>query len=142
MLPVYAVAAFFVVVYIFRAVRIVNQYQKGLIETLGKYTATVDPGLTIIFPPFQNLRLVDVREQVIDVQPQEVITKDNALVTVDAVVYLQITEAYKAVYNIANFMLGTTKLAQTNLRNIVGEMALDHVLTSREEINTKLRLVF
>src|SRR3989339_1122569 len=129
------------VIYVFRALRIVQQYEKALIETLGQYTRTVEPGLIIIFPPFQNLRKVDMREQVIDVPPQDVITKDNALVTVDAVIYFQITDPVKVVYNVANFAMAALKLAQTNLRNVVGDMELDQTLTSREKINVQLRMV-
>ncbi|MBI4370089.1 MAG: SPFH/Band 7/PHB domain protein [Elusimicrobia bacterium] len=131
----------FVIFYFFKCIRIVQQYEKGLVETLGKYSATVDPGLTFIFPPFQFLRRVDTREQVIDVPHQEVITKDNAQVTVDAVIYFQINDPFKVVYNISNFALAATKLAQTNLRNIIGSMQLDETLTSREKINTHLREV-
>src|SRR3989339_752099 len=89
-------------IYVSRAVQIVQQYEKGLVETLGQYTRTVDAGLIILFPPFQNLRKVDMREQVIDVPPQEVITKDNVMVTVDAVIYFQITEPTRIIYNVSN----------------------------------------
>jgi regulator of protease activity HflC (stomatin/prohibitin superfamily) len=130
-----------VFIYVARSVRIVQQFEKGLVETLGQYTKTVEAGLIIIFPPFQNLRKVDMREQVIDVPPQDVITKDNVMVTVDAVIYFQITDPVKVVYNISNFSLGTLKLAQTNLRNVVGDMELDQTLTSREKINLQLREV-
>ena len=130
-----------VVIYVFRAVRIVQQYEKGLLETLGQYTRTLDPGLAIIFPPFQRLRIVDMREQVIDVPPQDVITKDNVSVTVDAVIYFQITDPAKVVYNVANFGMASLKLAQTNLRNVIGDMELDSTLTSREKINLQLRQV-
>src|SRR3989339_2015478 len=129
------------VIYVFRALRIVQQYEKALIETLGQYTRTAEPGLVIIFPPFQSLRKVDMREQVIDVPPQDVITKDNVLVTVDAVIYFQITDPTKVVYNVANFAMAALKLAQTNLRNVVGDMELDQTLTSREKINIQLREV-
>jgi regulator of protease activity HflC (stomatin/prohibitin superfamily) len=129
------------VIYVSRAMRILRQYERGLVETLGQYTRTAGPGLVIIFPPFQNLRKVDMREQVIDVPPQDVITKDNVLVTVDAVIYFQITDPVKVVYNVANFALAALKLAQTNLRNVIGDMELDSTLTSREKINTQLRMV-
>lgn len=129
------------VIYIFRAIKIVRQYEKGLIETLGKYTRTAESGLTIIFPPFQLLRKVDMREQVIDVPPQDVITKDNVGVTVDAVIYFLVTDPFKVVYNIANFTLAALKLAQTNLRNVIGDLELDQTLTSREKINFQLRQV-
>src|SRR5882762_3238646 len=133
-----AVAA---VIYVSRAVRMVRQFEKGLVETFGQYTRTAGAGLVFIFPPFQSLRKVDMREQVMDVPPQEVITKDNASVAVDAVFYFQVTDPVKVVYNVANFALASIKLAQTNLRNIIGEMELDQTLTSRERINTTLRQV-
>lgn len=129
------------VIYVFRAIRIIQQFEKGLVETLGQYSHTAEPGLTVIFPPFQRLRKVDVREQVIDVPPQDVITKDNVLVTVDAVIYFQISDPKKVVYNVANFAMAVLKLAQTNLRNVIGDMELDQTLTSREKINYQLRQV-
>ena len=136
-----AVLVILAVIYVMRAVRIVQQSEKGLIETLGQYTRTVDAGLAIIFPPFQRLRKVDMREQVMDVPPQDVITKDNVLVSVDAVIYFQITDPVKVVYNVANFGLASLKLAQTNLRNVIGDLELDQTLTSRGTINTQLRQV-
>jgi len=101
----------------------------------------VDPGLRWIWPFIERIRRVDMREQVVDVPPQEVITEDNVVVTVDAVVYYRATDPMKLRYNVANFILAATKLAQTNLRNIVGDMDLDEALTSREAINTQLRQV-
>src|SRR5260221_14338029 len=133
-----AVAA---IIYVVRALRIVRQYEKGLVETFGQFSRQANSGLVLLFPPFQNIRLVDMREQVMDVPPQEVITKDNASVTVDAVIYFQVTDPLKVVYNVANFALAAIKLAQTNLRNIIGELELDQTLTSRERINTTLRQV-
>lgn len=132
-----------VVVFIFVAnsIRIVQQYEKGLVETLGKYSSTVSAGINIIIPMFQKLRKVDMREQVMDVAPQNVITKDNVTVTVDAIIYFQITDPVKVVYNVANFALAALKLAQTNLRNVIGDMELDATLTSREKINNQLRAV-
>jgi len=132
------IAAFF---FIAQAVRIVRQHEKALIETLGRYSRTETSGLVFLIPFFQSMRTVDMREQVMDVPPQEVITKDNASVTVDAVIYFQVTDPFKVVYNVANFALAAIKLAQTNLRNIVGEMELDQTLTSRERINGQLRQV-
>jgi len=119
--------------------KIVQQYEKGLVERLGRYDRTLDPGLRIIIPFIEKIRPVDMREQVVDVPPQEVITKDNVVVTVDAVVYYQATDPVKLKYNVANFILAATKLAQTNLRNIVGDMDLDSALTSRDTINAQLR---
>ncbi|MFH2072380.1 MAG: SPFH domain-containing protein, partial [Actinomycetota bacterium] len=123
------------------ALKIVSQYEKGLIERFGKYRKTVDPGLRWIWPFIERIKRVDMREQVVDVPPQEVITKDNVVVTVDAVVYYQATDPVKLKYNVANFILAATKLAQTNLRNIVGELQLDDALTSRDTINEALRAI-
>jgi regulator of protease activity HflC (stomatin/prohibitin superfamily) len=134
-----AVIAAVLFIYVAAGVRIVRPYQKGLVEQLGKYKETVDPGLRIIAPIYQTLRPVDMREQVVDVPPQEVITSDNVVVSVDAVIYYEPTEPQRLVYNVANFMLAVTKLAQTNLRNVIGDMQLDEALTSRDKINTELR---
>jgi regulator of protease activity HflC (stomatin/prohibitin superfamily) len=111
------------------------------VERLGKYRRTVSPGLQIIMPFVERMQLVDMREQVVDVPPQEVITKDNVVVTVDAVVYFQATDPVKLKYNVASFILAATKLAQTNLRNVIGDMDLDDALTSREKINAELRQI-
>ena len=123
------------------ALKIVSQFEKGLVERFGRYYKTVEPGLRIIVPFIERIHRVDMREQVVDVPPQEVITKDNVVVTVDAVVYYQATDPVKLKYNVANFILAATKLAQTNLRNVVGDMDLDVALTSRDVINTQLRQV-
>ncbi|MFM7174685.1 MAG: SPFH domain-containing protein [Caldilinea sp.] len=122
-------------------IRIVSPYEKGVIERLGRYLRTAQPGLQFIVPFIDTMRKVDMREQVVDVQPQEVITKDNVVVTVDAIVYYEATDPVKLTYNVADFYNAATKLAQTNLRNVVGETELDEALTSREMINAKLRSV-
>ena len=141
MLVVWGIVLFVLFIFIANTVRIVQQYEKGLIETLGKYSSTVGAGVTIVIPLFQTLRKVDMREQVMDVAPQNVITKDNVTVTVDAIIYFQITDPVKVVYNVANFAMAALKLAQTNLRNVIGDMELDSTLTSREKINNQLRAV-
>jgi regulator of protease activity HflC (stomatin/prohibitin superfamily) len=123
------------------AIRIIRPWEKGLIERLGKYQRTADSGLTLIMPIAEKMIKVDMREQVVDVPPQAVITKDNVAVQVDAVVYYEVTDPVKVTYNVANFYIAATKLAQTNLRNLIGDMALDESLTSREVINTKLRQI-
>ena len=122
-----------------KSIRIVRPWQKGLIERLGKYQRTVSSGLNTIIPFIERIKLVDMREQVVDVPPQAVITKDNVAVEVDAVVYHEVTDPVKVVYNVVDFLVATTKLAQTNLRNVIGDMSLDESLTSRETINAKLR---
>ena len=121
--------------------KIVSQYEKGLVERFGKFERMVEPGLRWIIPFIERIKRVDMREQVVDVPPQEVITKDNVVVTVDAVVYYQATDPVKLKYNVANFILAATKLAQTNLRNIVGDLQLDDALTSRDTINEQLRAI-
>lgn len=133
--------AIVVIVVIAMGTKIVRPYQKALIERLGKYQRTADSGLTVIIPFMENIAKVDMREQVVDVPPQDVITKDNVVVQVDAVVYYEVTDPIKVKYNVTDFYLAATKLAQTNLRNLIGDLALDESLTSRETINSKLRNV-
>ncbi len=128
-----------VVTYVGLGLKIVRQYEAGLIERFGKYRETLDPGLHLIVPFIDRIRRVDMREIVVDVPPQEVITKDNVVVTVDAVVYYRATDPVRLAYQVQNFVLAATKLAQTNLRNVVGDLDLDDALTSRETINAQLR---
>ena len=123
------------------SIKIVRPWEKGLIETLGKYQATASSGLTVLFPITQHMMKVDMREQVVDVPPQHVITKDNVAVEVDAVIYYEVTDPVRVTYNVANYYAAITKLSQTNLRNLIGDMSLDEALTSREKINTKLKEV-
>src|SRR3989338_11406562 len=123
------------------SVRIVNQYEKGVILRLGKYRCTVDSGLVFVFPFIESMIKVDMREKVINVDPQKVITKDNVSVTVDAVIYYKIVDPVKAEFEVEDFGNAATTLAQTNVRNIVGDKTLDETLTARDHINTNLRLV-
>ena len=132
---------FVLIIYVALAIKIVQQHELGLTERFGRYRTTLDPGFHMIIPFIDKVQKIDMREQVVDVPPQEVITKDNVVVTVDAVVYYQATDPVKLAYNVANFILAATKLAQTNLRNVIGDMDLDAALTSREIINTELRLI-
>jgi regulator of protease activity HflC (stomatin/prohibitin superfamily) len=132
---------FVLIIYVALAIKIVQQYELGLTERFGRYRTTLEPGFHMIVPFIDKVQKIDMREQVVDVPPQEVITKDNVVVTVDAVVYYQATDPVKLAYNVANFILAATKLAQTNLRNVIGDMDLDSALTSRETINTELRLI-
>ena len=128
-----------VVVYAGLGLKIVKQHEQGISERFGKYSKALDPGLHLIVPFIDRVRRIDMREIVVDVPPQEVITKDNVVVTVDAVVYYQATDPVKLIYNVQNFVLAATKLAQTNLRNVIGDLQLDEALTSRDIINTQLR---
>lgn len=135
------VIAFVLFVFAASGIKIVRPYQKGIVEQLGRYKATVGPGLKLIIPVIQSLTRVDMREQVVDVPPQEVITKDNVTVTVDAVIYYEPTDPQRLIYNVANFLMAITKLAQTNLRNVIGDMSLDNALTSRDNVNVTMRQV-
>jgi regulator of protease activity HflC (stomatin/prohibitin superfamily) len=130
-----------VVVFIFalRSIRIIRPYEKGVVERLGKFLRVWDPGIHLLIPFLDRVTKTDMRENVVDVPPQEVITKDNVAVTVDAVVYYEPTDPFKLIFNVTNFYMAATKLAQTNLRNVIGEMQLDESLTSREKINLTLR---
>ncbi len=122
-------------------IKIVGQYERGLVESWGAYDKTVGPGLKFIVPIKQKIYRVNMREQVIDVPPQEIITEDNVVVNVDAIVYYQIMDPKRAIYEIEDFEMAIVKLAQTTLRNVVGEMTLDTCLTSREKINNDLRKI-
>ena len=136
-----AILAFFFFIFAASAIKIVQPYQRGVKERLGKYQETLDPGLRVIIPFIDKIRMVDMREQVVDVPPQEVITSDNVIVSVDAVIYYEPTDPQRLVYNVANFFMAITKLAQTNLRNLIGDMDLDSALTSRDQINLNLRQI-
>ncbi len=135
------VIAFVIIVFAATGVRVVRPWQKGVIERLGKYMRTAESGITLIIPMLDTMRKVDMREQVVDVPPQEVITRDNVVVTVDAVVYYEATDPVKLIYNVADFYTAATKLAQTNLRNVIGDIQLDEALTSRDTINVQLRTI-
>jgi regulator of protease activity HflC (stomatin/prohibitin superfamily) len=136
-----AIVAIVIVMLLAMGIKKVNQYEKGLVERWNAYERTVEPGLRYIIPFAQSMLRVNMREQVIDVPPQEIITEDNVVVTIDAIIYYQVIDPVRAMYEIEDFELAIVKLAQTTLRNIVGEMSLDVCLTSREKINVELRKV-
>jgi regulator of protease activity HflC (stomatin/prohibitin superfamily) len=141
--PIIAIVILFLILVITlaKSVTIIHQAEKGIIERFGKYKETLEPGLRFIIPFMDSLvSRIDMRETVLDVEPQPVITNDNVTVTVDAVVYYYVTDAKAVRYEVANFYVAVSKLAQTNLRNVIGEMSLDETLTSRERINAALRL--
>jgi regulator of protease activity HflC (stomatin/prohibitin superfamily) len=134
--------AIFVIVVIFRAIRIVPQATAGVVERLGKYHKTLNPGLNILVPFIDRMRpLIDMREQVVSFPPQPVITEDNLVVSIDTVVYFQVTDARAATYEIANYLGAVEQLTTTTLRNVVGGLNLEEALTSRDEINGQLRIV-
>src|SRR5713101_7028976 len=124
-----------------KGARTVKQYEKGLITRLGKYHGMAPSGLTFIVPFVHDIVRVDMREQVITVPPQKLITKDNVTVEVDAVVYYKVIDPVKSQFEVQDFGYACTTLAQTNLRNLIGDRTLDETLVARDMINTNLRLV-
>jgi regulator of protease activity HflC (stomatin/prohibitin superfamily) len=139
-LIVVAVIIILVLLVLARSVRIVPQARAGIVERLGRYQRTLNAGLTILIPFVDRLKpLIDLREQVVSFPPQPVITSDNLVVSIDTVIYFQVTDPRSATYEIANYIQGVEQLTVTTLRNVVGSMDLERTLTSREEINTALR---
>src|SRR6266498_2873393 len=123
-----------------RTVRIVPQARAGVVERLGRYSRTLTPGLAIVVPFVDRVRdMMDLREQVVSFEPQPVITEDNLVVSIDTVIYFQVTDAKAATYEIANYIQGIEQLTVTTLRNVIGGMELEETLTSRDQINAQLR---
>lgn len=120
-------------------IRIVNQYERGIVLTLGKYTSTRTPGLNLIIPFIQTMRKVDVRSTPIDVPKQEVITKDNVTIGVDAVVYFRVITSEKAVLETTNYTYATSQFAQAALRDVVGNVELDELLSNRDVVSQKIK---
>jgi regulator of protease activity HflC (stomatin/prohibitin superfamily) len=140
--PVLLIAALlFGLILLARSARIVNQYEKGIVMRLGKFHGIVPSGLAIIMPLTDSILRVDMREQVISVPPQKLITKDNVTVEVDAVVYYKVVDPVKSQFEVQDFGYACTTLAQTNLRNLIGDRTLDETLVARDMINTNLRHV-
>jgi regulator of protease activity HflC (stomatin/prohibitin superfamily) len=137
---VLAVVVLLVLVTLARTVRIVPQARAGIVERLGRYSHTLDAGITLLVPFVDKLRpLIDLREQVVSFPPQPVITADNLVVGIDTVLYFQVTDAKSATYEIANYIQGVEQLTVTTLRNVVGSLNLEQALTSRDQINGQLR---
>ena len=131
-----------VLVTLAKTVRIIPQARAGVVERLGRYQRTLNPGLTILIPFVDRLApLIDLREQVVSFPPQPVITEDNLVVSIDTVIYFQVTDPKSATYEIANYIQAIEQLTVTTLRNVVGGLNLEEALTSRDQINSKLRVV-
>src|SRR3954464_940165 len=141
-LAVLLVRAIVVLVPLMRWVRIVPQARAGVVERLGRYFRTLEPGLALVVPYVDRVRpLIDLREQVVSFPPQPVITEDNLTVNIDSVIYYQVTDAKAATYEINNYIQAIEQLTVTTLRNVIGGMTLEQTLTSRDEINNALRTV-
>src|SRR6188768_1778280 len=134
------IVGIFVLSVLFRSIRIIPQASNGVVERLGKYHKTLVPGLNVLVPFIDRVRpLLDLREQVVSFPPQPVITEDNLVVSIDTVVYFQVTDARAATYEIANYIQAVEQLTTTTLRNVVGGLNLEEALTSRDQINGQLR---
>src|SRR6266571_4735431 len=137
---VIAIVAVIVLVTLARTIRIVPQARAGVVERLGRYSRTLTPGLALVVPFIDRVRpLLDLREQVVSFPPQPVITEDNLVVSIDSVIYFQVTDPKAATYEIANYIQAIEQLTVTTLRNVIGGLALERTLTSRDEINGQLR---
>src|SRR3954451_22164923 len=137
---VFLAVLFFVVVVVLRSIRIVPQARAGVVERLGRYQRTLDPGLALLVPFVDRVKpLIDLREQVVSFPPQPVITEDNLVVNIDTVIYFTVTDPRAASYEIANYIAAIEQLTVTTLRNVIGGMSLEHTLTSRDQINAELR---
>jgi regulator of protease activity HflC (stomatin/prohibitin superfamily) len=139
-LIVIIIVAIIVLVTLARTIRIVPQARAAVVERLGRYSRTLSPGLALVVPFIDRVRpLLDLREQVVSFPPQPVITEDNLVVSIDSVIYFQVTDAKAATYEIANYIQAIEQLTVTTLRNVIGGLALEKTLTSRDEINGQLR---
>ncbi len=129
----------FVAIFILSGLKVVKQYERGVVLTLGKFTGVRQPGLRVIIPIFQQMTRVDVRSTPIDVSKQEVITKDNVTIGVDAIVYFRVIVPEKAVLETTNYVYATSQFAQAALRDVTGNFELDELLAKREEVSTRIK---
>lgn len=137
MITVVLIVAFFVL----SGLKVINQYEKGVVLTLGKFTGIREPGLRVILPIIQRMIRIDVRTNTIDVPKQEVITKDNVTVNIDAVVYFKVVDAEKAVLAVNNFIYASSQFAQAALRDVTGNVELDALLGKRDEISAQIKQI-
>lgn len=126
-------------IFVLSGLKVVNQYQRGVVLTLGKFTGVRQPGLQVIIPIFQNMIRVDIRSTPIDIPKQEVITKDNVTAAVDAVVYIRVTDPAKAILETTNYAYATSQFAQAALRDVTGNVELDELLSKRESVSQQIK---
>src|SRR4051812_25015661 len=140
LLVFFTILVLFAILVLAKTIRIVPQARAGIVERFGKYRATLSPGLNMVTPFIDRVRyVIDMREQVVSFPPAPVITEDNLVVSIDTVIYFQVTDAKAATYEIFNYIQAIEQLTVTTLRNVIGGMALEKTLTSRDEINGQLR---
>jgi regulator of protease activity HflC (stomatin/prohibitin superfamily) len=128
-----------VIIFIISGIKVINQYERGVVLTLGRFTTILSPGLRVVIPIFQRVIKVDVRSTPIDVPKQEIITKDNVTIGVDAVVYLRVIDASKAVLETTNYIYATSQFAQAALRDVTGNADMDELLSKREEMSQRIK---
>ncbi len=131
----------FIVIFLLAGIKVVNQYERGVVLTLGRYSGTREPGLRYVWPVIQKMMRVDVRSMPIDVPKQEIITKDNVTVGVDAVVYLRVIDSAKAMLETTNYIYATSQFAQAALRDVTGNVDMDDLLAKREEISQQIKTI-
>ncbi len=130
-----------IIIFFIIVLKQINQYERGLLFTMGRFTRIINPGWRIVIPIFQTFRKVDMRVKAVDVPDQKAITKDNISVTVNAVIYYKVADAAKAILEVENFYYAVSQLAQTTMRNVVGEVELDDLLSKRNTISEKIQTI-
>jgi len=135
----WVVLAIIVGLYILIGLKVVNQYERGVKFTLGKYSGLMGPGLKVVLPIFQTWKRVDMRVKAVDVPDQDAITKDNVSIKVNAVLYFKVSHADKAILEVESYFFAVSQLAQTTMRNVVGEVSLDTLLTNRDDVSVKIK---
>lgn len=140
-MPITTFVSVLVIAVLLASIKQINQYQRGVKFMLGKYIGIMDPGWRIVIPVFQSYQKIDMRIKAVDVPNQEAITKDNISVSVNAVIYYKVKSAEKAIIEVENFFYAVSQLAQTTMRNVVGEVNLDELLSNRDAIAEKIRLI-
>lgn len=130
-----------IILFFLSGLKVVNQYERGVLFTFGRYKGLLDPGLRLVIPIIQSWKRVDMRVKAVDVPEQESITKDNITVGINAVIYYKVSDATKAIIEVENFFYAVTQLAQTTMRNIVGEVELDDLLSKRDKISSEIKKI-
>lgn len=131
----------FITIILLVSIRQINQYEKGIKFTFGRFTKIAEPGWRIVLPIFQSMQKVDVRVRALDVPDQESLTKDNIPIRINAVIYFKVADASKAILAVENFLYATSQLAQTTMRNAVGEVTLDHLLANKDEVSDRIQQI-
>ena len=135
------IVAIIIIVFVLSSIKIINQYERGVVLTLGKYSGLRTPGLRVILPVVQRMIKVDTRTNTIDIPKQEVITSDNVTINVDAVVYFRVVDPTKAVLETTNYVYASSQFAQAALRDVTGNVELDALLGKRDEVSTKIKAI-